>query len=76
MNRIDFIKISSIFATSAFIPFSHAVASQREFRVGLIGTPGMGWANFNAILKSGGLMTDWGVHLSADYHNDYELPIV
>lgn len=52
MNRKDFIKISSIFAASAFVPFSTAFASQGEIRVGLIGAHGMGWANLNAILKN------------------------
>lgn len=52
MNRKDFIKISSIFAASAFMPFSEALASQASLRVGLIGAHGMGWANLNAILKN------------------------
>src|SRR5690606_25123097 len=52
MNRKDFIKISSIFAASAFMPFSEALAGQASLRVGLIGAHGMGWANLNAILKN------------------------
>src|SRR5690606_30343459 len=52
MNRKDFIKISSIFAASAFVPFSGVLASQVSLRVGLIGAHGMGWANLNAILKN------------------------
>lgn len=51
MNRKDFIKVSSIFAASAFMPFPQAMANQGEFRVGLIGAHGMGWANLNALLK-------------------------
>lgn len=51
MNRKDFIKISSIFAASAFMPSSLALANQRELKVGLIGANGMGWANLNALLK-------------------------
>lgn len=52
MNRKDFIKISSIFAASTFMPFSEAYAGQATLRVGLIGAHGMGWANLNAILKN------------------------
>src|SRR5690606_19242138 len=51
MNRKDFIKISSIVAASAFIPFSGAFAQTKELRVGLIGANGMGWSNLNALLK-------------------------
>ncbi len=51
MNRKDFIKISSIFAASSFMPLSDVLASQQDLRVGLIGAHGMGWGNLNAILK-------------------------
>lgn len=52
MNRKDFLKISSIFAASTFMPFSETYASQATLRVGLIGAHGMGWTNLNAILKN------------------------
>ena len=52
MNRKKFIKISSIFAATAFVPFSAVFANQAMLRVGLIGAHGMGWTNLNAILKN------------------------
>lgn len=52
MNRKDFIKISSVFAASAFMPFSNVLAAQTKLRVGLIGANGMGWSNLNALLKN------------------------
>ena len=52
MNRKDFIKISSIFAASTFMPFSETYAGQAPLRVGLVGVHGMGWTNLNAILKN------------------------
>ncbi|PRD49012.1 Gfo/Idh/MocA family protein [Sphingobacterium haloxyli] len=52
MNRKDFIKISSVFAASALVPFPSAFANDSTIRVGLIGAHGMGWANLNAILKN------------------------
>ena len=52
MNRKDFIKISSVFAASAVMPFSNVFASQAPLRVGLIGANGMGWSNLNALLKN------------------------
>src|SRR5690606_4287355 len=53
MNRKDFIKVSSLFTASTFIPLSQTFANraENEIRVGLIGAHGMGWSNLNAILK-------------------------
>src|SRR5690606_484125 len=51
MKRKDFIKISSVFAASTFLPFSNSFALENELRVGLIGVNGMGWSDLNALLK-------------------------
>lgn len=55
MNRKQFIKITSIAAASAFMPFSYALDSNKKLRVGLIGAHGMGWSDLNALLKQPGV---------------------
>lgn len=54
MKRKEFIKLSSILATSPFLSFSDVFGKQdqKQIRVGLIGVNGMGWSNLNAILKN------------------------
>lgn len=54
MNRKRFIKVSSIFTASSFLPFADVFASQSVnlIKIGLIGVNGMGWSNLNAILKN------------------------
>jgi len=54
MKRKDFVKISSMFTLSAFMPFTDllAVGNNINIRIGLIGVNGMGWTNLNAILKN------------------------
>lgn len=52
MKRKDFIRSTSILATSALFARTRVFGMQSDvIRIGLIGVNGMGWSNLNSILK-------------------------